>query len=245
MLTALGCHEVNDAKIITVEGEPRSKARPRFGWKKVYVDKNQKSEQEALTFFLRAHFSAPLEGNVAVACLFFRSSRHSVDTDNMLKQVLDAGTGWCWKDDRQVTAVAGVAFLDRVSPRLCVGIARHVSTLDRSAPVPGSCRQCGKAFPGKHLAPCQVAGRNGAFCSTACAARWRGTDRTAEANCRGCSKLFRRLRAGHYYCSQDCRLKAMVQRNYLARIRPPSFCQVCKGPVSRPEYRRCRKCWTL
>lgn len=243
LLSALGCVDVASVRLVTAECEPRSKARPRFNNGKGFSDKVQKANQDELKLYLRQKFSAPLTGNVAVACLFFRSSRQPIDTDNMLKQVLDAGTHLCWVDDRQVTAVAGVTYLDREDPRVVIAVGPHTSTMVREVRPEVVCLTCKKVFIGRHLSPSQKKGGAGQYCSQECGARSRGEDLSAEVRCVTCQNDFKRQKAGQRHCSDLCRMLAMKTRNTGKRIHPKSVCGSCGKGVSRPEYKTCRACW--
>jgi Holliday junction resolvase RusA-like endonuclease len=75
---------------------------------------------------------APLDGNLAVACVFYRPDLRRVDGDNLLKLVTDAGSkARVWHDDSQITAWACRMELDRANPRTLIAIAPHTSTLTR------------------------------------------------------------------------------------------------------------------
>jgi Holliday junction resolvase RusA-like endonuclease len=236
LLAPLG---MGDPTIVVIEGEPRSKARPRFTRSgRPYSDKAQVDNERYLANSFRDALNTPFEGNVAVACLFYRSSRHRVDVDNLLKQIGDAATrsGVCWRDDAQVTAILGVLELDRDNPRTVVGLAEHQSSLDRGDQTQLSdCARCGKAFawvPAPSHAPRR-------FCSRSCSSRSVGTDLSALASCLVCGKDFKRKMAGQKLCSKACRLMALSDRP----ARPKGICRICGTTTSRPEYRRCRRCW--
>lgn len=245
MLSAIGCTSMATAAVVLVEGEPRSKARVRFGNGRAYNSKLQKESEQLLGLHMRAVIAEPVPGNVSVACLFYRSSRQRIDLDNLLKQVLDSGNRICWNDDRQVTAIAGSVQLDRDRPRTLIAIGSHDSTLLRDPTRDVVCVRCGKVFRGKHLAPCQMFGKQGQYCSPGCVAKSKGEDFTAEANCLGCHKPFQRRRVGHKYCSEPCRIVALLKRHSQRRIHPESFCEKCGIKVSRPEYKMCRPCWRV
>lgn len=235
----MGCADLTAAVVVTIEGEPRSKARPRFtSTGKPYSDPIQKANQEYLAACLLPHFPKPLAGNLAVAAVFYRSTRQPIDTDNMLKQLLDSGKNLCWGDDRQVTAVAGIAHLDRDRPRIEVAIAPHESTLIRYDAEPMACQKCGKGFTPRHRSPCHGDVKP-KYCSRKCASHTRAEDLTAEANCRQCTNLFRRKYAGMVFCSDDCRLLSLNAK--VVRIK--AVCMKCGKKVSRKEYRTCRDCW--
>jgi Holliday junction resolvase RusA-like endonuclease len=117
-----------------VDGEPHPQGRPRAHRKtgvlyKLPVDR----AAEKVTALRLRHMigGRPLVGNLAIACLFYRSTLRTCDTDNLIKHVLDAGNKVLWLDDKQITAQACVLELDRAHPRSVVALCRHESTMWR------------------------------------------------------------------------------------------------------------------
>lgn len=162
MLTLLSplCRDTESLFITTIDGPPKSKARPRPN-PRGGVWSPSTADEDALAYRLKAVVDTRHEGNVIVAAIFFRPNFQRVDVDNLLKLVLDAGTkAGIWRDDSQVTALLGVMEYDKARPRTVVGIGEHVTTLDRRVPT-ASCAMCGKEFQ------VVVRGR-GTFCSAAC-----------------------------------------------------------------------------
>jgi Holliday junction resolvase RusA-like endonuclease len=131
-----------DAVVLTIAGDPASKARPRFS-KDGRAYKSAEDEQaEARTGWqLRRAFRQPWAGNLALGAVFFRSTRHRVDVDNLVKHVCDAGNGISWTDDAQITALYAVAELDPEHPRTLLVVTRHVSSLDRAPAKPPAARR--------------------------------------------------------------------------------------------------------
>lgn len=117
--------------VITIPGEPVAKRRPRLGNRRRYTDPADVAAEAATAAILRATLAAPLTGNLAVGCEFYRSTRRRVDVDNLLKHVFDAGNTVAWVDDSQCTAQFGVIELDRANPRTVVFISSHTSSLVR------------------------------------------------------------------------------------------------------------------
>ncbi len=150
----LGCA---NPTFVLVEGEPRSKSRP------THQDNSKQNRQNAeLRFQLQNSFPIPLTGNLAVACIFYRSSRKRIDIDNLFKEVFDAANGIAWHDDMQVTACTGMLKLDATYPRVAVLIGNVASSLDRAETVM-KCQFCGKPF---HFDRCDSGRRK--FCSRIC-----------------------------------------------------------------------------
>ncbi len=118
---------------LTITGEPYSKSRPRFSKKTghAYPVPEDVEAETRTGWEIKRYFPEPWTGNIALGCVFFRSSRHRVDVDNLLKHVADAGNGVAWQDDSQITAKYGIIELDREHPRTLLVVARHYSTLMR------------------------------------------------------------------------------------------------------------------
>ncbi len=220
-----------------IPGEPYSKARPRFNGssRRAYNSEKQQANTAALRVALRQFMEndGPMTENVAIVCLFYRSRAQRIDTDNMIKQVLDAANGICWLDDYQVTAVAGIAELDRNYPRTMIAIGTHDSTLRRSMNRDRACERCGKQFRLPFLDAKQR------FCSQACSGVTRGEYLAVPIACGNCGKPFKRRTAGMSYCSNECRLAGLHGRR---GRRKPSHCLDC-GVELPGRARRCRSCW--
>lgn len=123
----------DSSKVVTfsVPGEPRPKERPRFGKGHVFSSETQKDDQERLQGHFADVFPNPLDGTIAVACLFYRSSQHHVDIDNLVKQVFDAANGIIWHDDAQVTACIETLEVDREHPRIAIGVVPYGCSVKR------------------------------------------------------------------------------------------------------------------
>lgn len=127
LFCAVGGHH---GRWVVSPGQPIPKARARSGKGNHYTPARTQSAQDALVWELRG--SGPFAGNVAVACVFYRKDATVVDDDNLLKLVLDAGNdARIWRDDSQVTALAGLVELDRDDPRTIIVIGEHRSSLPR------------------------------------------------------------------------------------------------------------------
>lgn len=105
------------------EGKPPVKKRPRVTRRGTYAPDAE--VEKATRAVLAQHAAEPLEGPVVLALGFWMPSLHRLDTDNLVKHVMDAGNGVLWRDDSQVVRLAGLRFLDRERPRtlLLVGEA--------------------------------------------------------------------------------------------------------------------------
>lgn len=129
LLRALGAG--GEATVLTIDGEPVPKPRARHGNGRTFATRRQRGAEARLAHALREAFPRPLTGNVALAAIFFRSSRRVVDRDNLDKLLCDASNTIVVHDDSQVTAGAQLVELDREHPRTVVAIASHTSTLTR------------------------------------------------------------------------------------------------------------------
>ncbi|MEU1853649.1 RusA family crossover junction endodeoxyribonuclease [Streptomyces sp. NPDC019990] len=138
-------------------GEPHSKARPRFDPDgHAYKDPVDAAAEQATKWRMRQFWKrGPLTGNVALGCVFFRSTRQEIDSDNMLKHVCDAGNGLLWLDDSQITAKYGGIELDPANPRTILVMAPHVSTMQRGTDYVRDCEGCGQTFtPTRYTQKC-------------------------------------------------------------------------------------------
>ncbi|MFJ5038019.1 RusA family crossover junction endodeoxyribonuclease [Streptomyces parvulus] len=131
-----------------VMGEPHSKSRPRFSKEgRAYKDPADADAEQATKWKLRRWWRrGPLTGNVALGCVFFRSTRQEIDGDNLLKHLCDAGNGLLWVDDSQITAKYGAIELDEFMPRTILVVAPHVSTMLRGTDYVRPCEGCGAPF---------------------------------------------------------------------------------------------------
>lgn len=221
-------------RVLVVPGQPYSKARPRFSSKgRVYTPKKQKANEEKIGWYLKKTFDEPYEGSMAVGCIFYRKTRHRIDVDNLLKQVLDSGNTIAWKDDSQVTAQMGVLELDPEEPRTVIAVAPRGGSMHRVAGTTMACRNCGKDFePQFHRTK---------YCSRRCASLTRGKDLRATVPCRWCDKPFKRVTVSQTYCSDGCRLKGLHKKN----LKPPNHCDDCGKKLENRLAARCRPCWKV
>lgn len=212
-------------------GDPASKARPRFSPKtgRTYTPAATEAAENLLAMTFRLAFgSRVLDGNVAIAAVFYRPNRQRIDADNLMKLVLDAGTkAGIWHDDSQVTAQASVVEFDAEQPRTLIAVGPTASTLERG-PRTKVCPRCDREF--------QIEKAERIYCSRSCA------QPPATARCARCGTDFRRQSAGQRYCSKTCAQRDPAVRQPQADQRPRATCVTCGGPVSRREYRQCAGC---
>lgn len=122
-----------DLRGAILPGEPHPQGRPRAprGGGPMYKLPADRDAERKTAALLRQTWRQPLIGNLAVVCIFYRSTLGTVDSDNLLKHVYDAGQGVVWVNDRQITGAAQLIELDRANPRTVIAVCRHDSTMWR------------------------------------------------------------------------------------------------------------------
>lgn len=195
------CHQ-RSIRLFVIEGDPVSKARPRFSkGGRPYTPTKTIEGEKRIARLLEG--SPPFRSNVAVSCLFFRASRQRVDVDNLLKAVLDAGTrANLWEDDSQVTALVGVIEYDPDRPRTIACFGEHQSSLTRGDAARVACEACGTLF-----FPSGRRREHARWCSAECRARL-----VVPVDCPSCGQPFRRRSGNQTYCSSLCRGAAQATR---------------------------------
>ena len=117
------------------DGVPIAKERPRLGaGGRTHTPERTAAAEEHLAwaFKLAWRGGAPLLGNLAMVCVFYRPDRRRIDADNMLKLVCDAGNiAKVWSDDSQITTKFARVELDKARPRTEIAIGSLASTLTR------------------------------------------------------------------------------------------------------------------
>lgn len=227
------CPDSDRFTCLVIRGEPHSKARPRFsGNGRVYTPRKQKAAENLLKLHFRTAFKEPLLRNLAVGCIFFRSSRHRIDVDNMLKHVMDAANEVIWRDDCQVTAQLGVVEYDSEDPRTIILIGDHDSSMVRPHQLSIRCRHCEEEFT-----PALV---QQVYCSRGCASRHSAKRKLPIRTCPTCREVFQTKRGNQKYCSNEC--KHAARKGAGPKGQRP-VCAHCGKPVSRREYTRCRECF--
>lgn len=229
----------SDVRAIRITGNPWSKSRPRHTRTGRTYSKPEDVLAEAKTReALASAFAQPLEGNIAVACLFYRANRQRIDADNLLKHVCDSATGPVWEDDSQVTAIVGILELDVEHPRTVVAFAPHVSTLTRGIDRTSICQKCGDSF----VVTSQNAKKK--YCSNSCIGESRGSDLMGLVPCEHCQELFKRRTTSQKLCSNTCRVDALTNARRASAIdRPYSKCTVCDKQLAHRRGGTCRDCW--
>jgi len=228
----------NHLQITVVFGDPISKCRPRFSRSgRPYTPKKTVEGEKRIAgcFYGIKRF----EGNVAVACLFYRSNFQRIDIDNCMKAVLDAGTrANLWHDDTQVTALLGIMEHDKNNPRTVIAIAPHESTLKRGENALETCEACGKRFKASGHRRRAVA----RWCSRECR-----TYLATLIKCRVCGKMFKRKSGNQKLCSRECQVREMAERNKrisqaLTHCPQGHPYDEANTHILKNGARRCRKC---
>jgi Holliday junction resolvase RusA-like endonuclease len=124
---------------IVIPGEPPSKGRPRAtirnGRIQTYTPAETRKAETRLAWQLKrlGHHTGP----VALALVFYRSTRRRVDLDNLQKAVLDAATtAGTWDDDSQVKAMASLLMHDPAEPRIIIAIGQAAKQLSDQLEMP-------------------------------------------------------------------------------------------------------------
>lgn len=94
---------------VEIPGGTRAAARPRFDSRsgRTHNPRWYNNELERVKWLLTADrkLRRPVNGDVIVELQFYRDDRRRVDVDNLVKTMLDAGTGILWRDDDQVVGL--------------------------------------------------------------------------------------------------------------------------------------------
>ena len=226
---------------IVIDGQPRSKARPRFtGSGKVYSDATQRAHEELIAWSFRSAVSTPLTVSVEMDMVFYRSDQQRIDLDNLVKAVLDGANGICFVDDVQVVAIAARIELDRDRPRTEIVVRERETSMPRgdSRFEIRQCPTCGEEFRSRSFKSAPEGQR---FCSRACLTRRRGT-------CPECGDEFTASGSRQVYCSKKCAaasqaVKAKIAAARAKAARPANRCRHCQTKLARQTSVLCRECW--
>lgn len=190
---------------LCLEGDPKSKARPRLGkGGRTYTPADTEAAEALVAArvrnALRGRRPDPAPASFGVMAVFFQQGRQRRDVDNMLKLVMDAvtlsanryGIG-LWVDDSQVSEISARLVRASDHPRTHL---RIYSTLTEAAPT-ADCEYCGTSF---RTYPSQP----GRYCSRRCAGL---ASRVRQVgSCRACGKEISSTPSQpKVYCNQDCR----------------------------------------
>ena len=104
----------------TVHGNPVPKQRPRLGRRNTtYTPQRTKNWEAEVGWICKQNNPGlvPLQGEVAVWMVFYRSTRHKCDLDNLVKGVNDGLNGIAFIDDTQVVEIHAWLKYDKENPR--------------------------------------------------------------------------------------------------------------------------------
>lgn len=235
--------------IFTIDGEPASKARPRFDHRgsksHVYTPaKTKAAEARVAQEFLKVakkKGSNP-ETTYGVSAHFYSGTRQRRDVDNMLKLVLDGLNGLAFPDDVQVIEVTGrKSIVSRTDARTEVTVY-EIGEMDR---LTKECVYCGSDFvtwPSLY--------EKTKYCSAECRENHRVERRKVE--CQHCGKQF--LSHGESaartakFCSKKCMNEAAkvdvtcIVCGTTVRKRKSSKAQnYCSQACTKKDYRKRQK----
>lgn len=223
--------------VCVIPGAPVSKSRPRVGRGRIYSKPGDvAAEKRTAIYLLDALKGQHFLGNVAVGCIFYRPNFQRIDADNLLKHVCDSANGVAWKDDCQVTSIAGRMELDRDNPRTVLVMGPHQSTLYRGTNDTQPCVVCTE--PVKVVPANRTAVR---LCSVECRRAKRAVDLSAEIPCGQCGTPFRRKTTTQKLCRPGCRIEQM--RDAPKGDGEKSSCATCGKGLAHKRGGRCRDCW--
>jgi len=113
-----------------VLGSPVAKARDRYTsrGRPGFFTPDKTKDAELLfqaTFLETLGYRPELDSThlFKIKCWFYTKGRNRIDTDNLLKLVVDSMTGLVWKDDCQVWDMEAHRRLDKDNPRTEVDIS--------------------------------------------------------------------------------------------------------------------------
>jgi Holliday junction resolvase RusA-like endonuclease len=109
-----------------VHGEPRPKARPRFGKGRAFTDADTVAYECKVAFYARAARVQKLSGPVVLGVNFYLGNKRRVDCDNLLKALKDALNGVAWGDDSQVVELHASKSVDPSDPRTVVTVEEQL-----------------------------------------------------------------------------------------------------------------------
>lgn len=221
---------------LTFDGNPLAKSRPRFSRGRVYNPQKNEDYEEALGWAMKAELGQHEMDDInefGLSCNFYRSTAQRIDVDNMIKTVCDAANNIVWKDDAQCIEVYGRVFRRDKNPRTEMVIYRIPDAESSPHKICPQCKIKFKSAPSIKTV----------FCSQGC---FRASRQRVKI-CKFCKNEFEvplaKFKRGlRNFCSYSC------SSSYYGEIKSLEYqqkhrCKLCKGPVSRAEYTRCRACF--
>ena len=214
----------------TIDGEPQSKARPRFskqnGKSRAYTPKKTKQAEQIIAWkFKESARGWRVDGksSFGVCAIFFAGTQQRRDVDNMLKLICDGLNGVAWVDDMQVDEISGRRGNDvKENARTEVLIYRMGEKRRNQK----TCIRCGTKFDVFEST------KNRKYCSLNC--HYEAVKENRTRVCEHCGKEYERTHARQKYCSVQCKSDALtVVRN----------CKGCGIEVRRPKSQVKSEVW--
>jgi Holliday junction resolvase RusA-like endonuclease len=173
----------------TIEGEPKSKARPRFtrNGRAYSPEANIAAEKEIGRLFRQTvpGYEPDDEYAYGVMALFFYGTMTRRDVDNMMKLILDGLNGIAWPDDRQVSELSGRKALTIPANARTEIVVYRVGKVQHFT---AACTECGTEFTLPRLA--RPTGRYAQkFCSRECAFAYKTSRAREPRTCLTCGNL--------------------------------------------------------
>jgi Holliday junction resolvase RusA-like endonuclease len=111
--------------VVVILGEPVAKARPRLSTRGgVYTPLRTRHAEDRFVSYLKAEYPylKPYRGPCRLDVRFYLGTARRVDTDNLLKLVMDAGNKRIWCDDSQVRSIDVQTYPRSDDPRTEVAV---------------------------------------------------------------------------------------------------------------------------
>lgn len=102
---------------ITLDFPPSSNRYWRMGNGRIYRSAEAVAYIYLVGLLCNTAGVEPLEGDVALTLCFYRPSKR-MDTDNMLKVLLDALQGYIYHNDSQIAEIHAMRYEDKSAPRV-------------------------------------------------------------------------------------------------------------------------------
>jgi len=158
---------------VVFQGEAISAAVGLSG-NRVYRKEGYASYRENLQWLIKQSIGGDWNNHrysFGIRVRFFLGNKRKIDIDNLLKPVLDAGTGLIWADDSQVIELYSFVLRSDLNPRVesLVYTIEEFNDYQRKGKEQ-VCQQCGKVyFNGRYHGDRKKSKR---FCSRACYYNW-------------------------------------------------------------------------
>ncbi len=108
--------------MLTIEGPPIPKGRPRSGKGKTFTPKRTRDAERRIKGLATAAGFRPIAGPVRFEVQFYLPTARRVDLDNLVKLATDSLNTVAYLDDSQIVDIAATKEIDRKRPRTVIAI---------------------------------------------------------------------------------------------------------------------------